>query len=422
MQNEKLQAIVERAIHGEAEAFTELLEAKGRDILYIAMNLMKNLHDAEDVAQEVAVKIKNNITTLKSPEAFQAWMYRIILNTCNEMRRKSKKYKEEAPMDQYSYILHEENREFLPYEYVEDTEKRKILMDVIKQLPYRNRECIILFYYEGLSYAQIAALLEISTKKVDHALNRAKKLIRKGLEQRTSADISAHNIIAVGALPVLTQAMQIDAMETLPKELVHSIYGTLSESAIKGSVVQAAAKVGISSGAKAVIGLIVTTTVVGASLIAFDAILKKTENEHQEPLQTNTEKPVSSSAVHNNAETPMDTANPSAAEEDYLIYTLEDMIGKQKADELRRYVAGKTGYDGINAFIQGLKMTQEQIGVHDTSKEKYTLYALTKKNKQLMVIVKKTADDDTLGVVYKFTEATEQLPKDIELVLCFYAW
>jgi len=92
---------------------------------------------------------------------------------------------------------------------MEDIEKREALLKIVDELPPVPRQCILLYYYGGLSYKEIAAVMDTNTKQVDYNLFRAKNLIRKALEK--DEETKRLFIYVLVPFPLLTWLFHQDA-------------------------------------------------------------------------------------------------------------------------------------------------------------------------------------------------------------------
>lgn len=203
MEDKRLLRLVKKARFGNKEAFGELIKEKSRKILFIATKLMGNSSDGEDAAQEAVITLAQKIDTLKKPELFDAWMYRIIFNVCmDEKRKKARKLDDSAEMDIAIATVAEKNAEVLPEKKLEQAASREAIMAALDELPERYRMCILLYYYEDMSYAAIAEVLQVSEQVVANTLNRAKEklrtnyeinLERSGVESSDRADLLEHD-------------------------------------------------------------------------------------------------------------------------------------------------------------------------------------------------------------------------------------
>jgi RNA polymerase sigma-70 factor (ECF subfamily) len=159
-------------------------------MLFIAYNILGDYHSAEDVVQEAIIAMFINIKKLRNPEAFDAWMSRIVRTKCSKQLRARSALRDSVDIDECEIPTDDNDREFLPDIYAEDAELRGRLYTAILGLPEKRREAIIMYYYEGLSYKEIAAITTTSVTTVASNITRARGMIKDALGIRGAADAS----------------------------------------------------------------------------------------------------------------------------------------------------------------------------------------------------------------------------------------
>src|SRR5579872_2105456 len=91
-------ALIERAQGGDREAFEELVHRYDRDVLRIALNILRKPDDARDVYQEAFLKIYKNLPRFRFECSFYTWMYRVVTNVClDHLRRRASRPEDQAP-------------------------------------------------------------------------------------------------------------------------------------------------------------------------------------------------------------------------------------------------------------------------------------------------------------------------------------
>ena len=228
MDKKQIFNLAAKASSGDEEAFEILLNEKAQHILYSAYDILKNIHDAEDAAQDIVVKMYQYIGNLKESDNFNAWLHKIIQNECITKLRKNKHYKNDLDVETimdtaFSESLIEKDREFLPHAFAEDESLSKILLDVISDLPGKRRRAIFLYYYEDLSQNEIAEIMGVSENTVASNIIRARSDIKKKLEAKTGMDIDdgiASQTTKFAALPVLGQVFTADAVARFDSQSV----------------------------------------------------------------------------------------------------------------------------------------------------------------------------------------------------------
>jgi len=172
---------------GNVESYEELYRAQSTKMKSIAMNLLGNAHDAEDVVQETFLKIHRGIRYFKGQSAFSTWTYRILVNCCYDLRRKKMRRQETAEQD-----LVAEDQTFDSPAPMHDHPLRMALEKCVQQLTPYLRSVFLLYEVEGFKHAEIGLMLDISEMASKNALYQAKRKLREMLsEQAGAAQMSA---------------------------------------------------------------------------------------------------------------------------------------------------------------------------------------------------------------------------------------
>ncbi|MDR0853406.1 MAG: sigma-70 family RNA polymerase sigma factor [Clostridiales Family XIII bacterium] len=181
--------LARRAKKGDKGAFEELCLEKQQQIFFSAFTMLGNHHDAEDVAQETILSMFRNISRLKNPEAIEAWIYRIVRSRVSTLLAKRTKYREEVNIDDEDvhFDIAEENRDFLPEAFAEDKDASDRIYEIVRALPEKKREVIMMFYYDDLSYKEIAEITKSSIKTVSSNMSKARVMIKEKLNSENIA-------------------------------------------------------------------------------------------------------------------------------------------------------------------------------------------------------------------------------------------
>jgi RNA polymerase sigma-70 factor (ECF subfamily) len=171
-------ALVNKARKGDRNAFETLCNLKSRSMVFIAHSILGDYHEAEDAAQETILAMFKNIRSLRDPEAFEAWMIRILRNNCAKCLKNRSRFREAADIDDERTDIEDNDGEFSPEKYAEDKELGRSLYDAIQTLPQKRRNAIIMYYYDHLSYKEIASITGTSAKTVSTNILRARNTIR----------------------------------------------------------------------------------------------------------------------------------------------------------------------------------------------------------------------------------------------------
>ena len=164
-------ALVVRAQNGDAEAFGELIEDHYDLIHRTAWKWSGNRADAEDIAQDVCVKLGSVIAQFDGRSAFSSWVYRITLNAVRDMQRAGKRRGRHA--DAYAEVSPEDQ----PAEQEEAATSRQ-LWEAVRKLPEKQRDAVLLVYAEDLSHAAAADIMGIREATVSWHVHEARKTLR----------------------------------------------------------------------------------------------------------------------------------------------------------------------------------------------------------------------------------------------------
>ena len=135
---------------------------------------MNNHADAEDITQEVFLKIIRHDMRYQSMEHERAWIVRVTINLCRDLL-KSKWHKTSVSMEEVSEAQRGSCENF--------TEIQDDMMWAVLQLPEKYRNCLYLFYYEDYSIKEIAQSLEMPENTVKTNLKRGRQALKEFLEK-----------------------------------------------------------------------------------------------------------------------------------------------------------------------------------------------------------------------------------------------
>lgn len=192
------QELVDRLYRGEKGAFRELVEAHKKKVYFLALDMVGNHADAEDVSQEVFLKVFRSFKTFKRGSKISSWLYRITANAClDHLRRRSTV---PQTVEEGTLELLEHGSASSPTPLSEDPMSRvekQMLRDQIEKalrvVSARERAVFTLRHYEGLPLNDIAEALDLSVGSVKSYLFRAVKKIQRELASwgaRPSAEVS----------------------------------------------------------------------------------------------------------------------------------------------------------------------------------------------------------------------------------------
>ena len=166
-------ALVEAAIDGDTDSFTELCRQYYPAMVAIAHSVLGDRHFAEDAAQEAFAKAFCRLSKLRKKERFACWLATICRNVSRDMVRAKDRLSN--PEDLTQVVTPSED---------EDNELTEAVRKAVASLSGTLKEVIFLRYYDGMAYDQISEVLGISKTAVDGRLRRAKKMVVQYLHRR----------------------------------------------------------------------------------------------------------------------------------------------------------------------------------------------------------------------------------------------
>jgi RNA polymerase sigma-70 factor, ECF subfamily len=185
-------ALVREAQAGNRAAFEELVHRYDRDVLRLALNLMKRTEDARDVYQEAFLKVYRNLHRFRFECSFYTWLYRIVTNVClDHLRRRQARPEDQAPelhagqQEDVGTDFFERQREqrptLDPERHLLGQEIKNRLASAMERLSPRERIVFEMKHYQGLKLRAIGDALGTSEETVKNSLFRATRKLRNEL-------------------------------------------------------------------------------------------------------------------------------------------------------------------------------------------------------------------------------------------------
>lgn len=182
--------LVRRAKTGDLDGFEELVERHERQVYTLALRILQNSHDAEDVTQTAFISALKSLAGFREEARFATWLYRIATHAALKIIRKRKGLNtvslEEAtePREEDGNIPHPEfiaDWRQSPEELVQRNETQRLLDAALAQLDDKHRLVFVLRDVEGLSVKETAEALGLSEANVKVRLLRARLQLRERL-------------------------------------------------------------------------------------------------------------------------------------------------------------------------------------------------------------------------------------------------
>jgi RNA polymerase sigma-70 factor (ECF subfamily) len=178
-----------RVKSGDKYAFETLVYRHQRPVLNFIFRFLRDPTEAENLTQEVFLRVWKSAGTYQPDAKFTTWLYRITTNLCINKQRAmhirkwfamSQSHEQEQKSED-TFIPSEGAEIKTPEDHLIDSEQSLHLLNAINDLPTSQRLAIVLKIYDGLSYHEISQIMNRSVSAVDSLLIRAKKNLRKKL-------------------------------------------------------------------------------------------------------------------------------------------------------------------------------------------------------------------------------------------------
>ena len=209
--------LVQKAMAGDKATFEELYRETCRFVYFTCLGFIKDEQEAQDVTQDVYLTAFEQLGTLEDAGKFKSWLYRMAANKCINCLKKKQPI---LPGDeQLQDMGAEENENFLPEEYALNADKRKLVLEITRKVcSDAQYQTILLYYFNELSVAEIAEIMECQESNVKKRLSIARAKIKAGVLRYEKK--SGDKLYSVAAIPFLTALftaqMQDMQMPVLP--------------------------------------------------------------------------------------------------------------------------------------------------------------------------------------------------------------
>jgi RNA polymerase sigma-70 factor, ECF subfamily len=185
--------LVARATAGDLDSFNQLVTRWERPIYALAYRTLGREEDARDVVQEAFLRAYRGLRGFKGQAKFSSWLYRITLNLCRDWIRRERR----APIAQVpegTDPIDLADRQAAPTESVEDLVSRREMSKAVSQamaeLPEEQRTAILMKEYHGLTFQEIADVLDCPLSTVKTRLYQGLSVLRRRLERRQAEEAS----------------------------------------------------------------------------------------------------------------------------------------------------------------------------------------------------------------------------------------
>jgi RNA polymerase sigma factor (sigma-70 family) len=173
--------------------YAEFVGEFASHIYNVAFKIVQRNEDAEEIAQDVFIKLFQSIDSFDGSCSLKTWVYRIAVNKSLDALRMRKR---KIVWKVFSHVFNGEDKEkdiAIDFEHpgiqMEQKEESKIIFTAIEKLPERQKAVFVLYQFEDMSYKEIAETMQLSVSAVDSLMSRAKKQLRDQLNPFTYGSV-----------------------------------------------------------------------------------------------------------------------------------------------------------------------------------------------------------------------------------------
>jgi RNA polymerase sigma-70 factor, ECF subfamily len=176
------QNLADKAARGNVEAFARLVRTHSGLVYRLATRILGS-EEAQDASQEVWIRVWRNVGQFRGESAFSTWLYKITVNTCLSTRRREQAREAREFSDELLYLPSISNIEDDPENAAMSGERREELFRALGQVRAEHRAALVLRHMEGLSYAEVAQILDVPDGTAKGWVSRGRAALLVALSQ-----------------------------------------------------------------------------------------------------------------------------------------------------------------------------------------------------------------------------------------------
>lgn len=190
--NQDEKAIIREAQRGNVVAFESLVKNYDRQVLQLAYNMVNNTQDAEDIYQEVFVRVYKSLHRFEFKSEFSTWLHRVVVNYCINYQKKRGRLKAysidgDIPNGDENWKMTIKTEEHNPEKSLLNVELSKEIDAALDQLSPKQKTVFVLRHYHGQKLREIAKILKCSEGTVKNYLFRATQKMQRLLQEYARA-------------------------------------------------------------------------------------------------------------------------------------------------------------------------------------------------------------------------------------------
>jgi len=190
MTTNKDQNQINQVLEGNTNAFGVLVDQYKDLVFTLALRMLKNREEAEEVSQDTFIKIFKSLKKFKGDSKFSTWIYKVTYNTCLDRLKKNKRQQQVDSIDEFTekHVYTIDNA----LENMVEAERLQAIQECISLLPSEDGFLVTLYYFEEQSLTEISQIIGITANHVKVKLFRSRQKLARILKDRLEPEIIAH--------------------------------------------------------------------------------------------------------------------------------------------------------------------------------------------------------------------------------------
>ncbi|MBQ2972831.1 MAG: RNA polymerase sigma factor [Clostridia bacterium] len=210
-ERERVAELLKQLKDGNQDVFEEFYKLTSPRAYFIALKIVRNEHDAEDILQESYIKLLEKINEINPDRNFSAWFYKVVANKSKDFLKKQNLLVFEGEDEEIIDAIPEEDPSFSPEESLDQDELCNEVMAAIDELTAEKRACIMMMYFGEMSVSEIAESLEVPISTVKNRLFNARKDLKSKFEKQGSTVLYSAAPVGVVAWALGKSAQTVSA-------------------------------------------------------------------------------------------------------------------------------------------------------------------------------------------------------------------
>ena len=184
------QILINQIIDGDTNAFSTLVDMYKDLVFTLALRMLKNREEAEEVAQDTFIKTYKSIDRFKGDSKLSTWIYRVAYNTCLDRIKKNKKHLNNVEINEFT--VHQVKTIDNALDKIEAKEREEAIQRCISALPSEDSFLLTLYYFDDLSLDEISKIVGITANSIKVKLFRCRKKLATILKSQLEPELIEH--------------------------------------------------------------------------------------------------------------------------------------------------------------------------------------------------------------------------------------